>query len=55
MTFSCREKVGVDWEFSRGWHKKSQGGSCVWKNACLILFQDSEGSRTRAQRLGEMN
>ena len=22
----------------REWHKKSQGGSWVWKNACLILF-----------------
>ena len=32
---------GGDWMtfgLGRGWHKKSQGGSWVWKNACLKLF-----------------
>ena len=41
MTFSCRRKVcGVDWIHlvREGIGIKKQGGSWVWKNACLILF-----------------
>ena len=34
--------------------KKARGVILYGKNAYLYYFSDSEGSRTRAQRLGEM-
>ena len=34
--------------------KKARGVFVYGKNAYLYYFSDSEGSRTRAQRLGEM-
>ena len=34
--------------------KKARGVFACGKNAYLYYFSDSEGSRTRAQRLGEM-
>ena len=42
MTFSYKRMVlGGDW-MNLVWVgvgiKKARGGSCVWKNACLILF-----------------
>ena len=38
----------------RFWHKKSQGVVGSRKMHVRYYFSDSEGSRTRAQRLGEM-
>ena len=58
MTFSCRGE-GVwsrldTYGSGRGWYKKSQGGSWVWKYAFSIQFEQFRGSRKRAQRLGEI-
>ena len=56
MTFSCRGKVcGVEWihlVWVGVWHKKSQGGSWVWKNACLILFQRFRGVKDKGSEIG---
>ena len=58
MKYSCMRVVsGIDWI-----HlvrvgvsiKKARAGHWVWKNANLYYFSDSEGSRSRAQKLGEM-
>ena len=46
---------GVDLDtFSLGvrWHKKSQGGSWVWKNACLILFKRFRGVKDKGSEIG---
>ena len=48
---------GVDWihlVWVRVSIKKARGSLCMEKIAYLNYFSDSEGSRTRAQRLGEM-
>ena len=36
----------------KGWHKKRQGGSWVWKNACLILFQRFRGVKDKGLEIG---
>ena len=58
MIYSCMGMVlGVDW-IHLVWVgvsiKKPGGSLSMEKNAYLFYFSDSEGSRTRAQRLGEM-
>ena len=54
MTFSCREMVwGVDWIHLVwvGVGIKKPGGSLGLE---ICMFDDSEASRTWAQKLGEM-
>ena len=56
MTLLCRGKVcGGDWVtfgLGGGWHKKSQVGSCVWKNARLILFYRFRGVKDKGSEIG---
>ena len=56
MTFSCREMVWVvDWIHlvGVGVGIKNPGGSLDMKKCTSVYFlSDSEGSRTKAQRLG---
>ena len=58
MIYSCMGMVwGVDW-IHLVWVgvsiKKPGGVTGYGKNAYLYYFSDSEGSRSRAQKLGEM-
>ena len=58
MIYSCMEMVWkVDW-IHLVWVgvsiKKARGVFVYGQNAYLYYFSGSEGSRTRAQRLGEM-
>ena len=58
MIYSCMGIVwGVDWIHlvcAGVSIKKARGVFEYGKNAYLYYFSDSEGSRTTAQRLGEM-
>ena len=58
MIYSCMRMMwGVDWTHLV-WVgvsiKKARVVFVYGKNAYLFYFSDSEGSRTRAQRLGEI-